>query len=242
MPSDGLTSTRRARVRQQTMAEIRSTARQLLVKDGPSALSLRAIAREMGMTAPALYRYFDQHRDLVQAVVADIYDELASELAGARDPRQSPPEQLITVSRTLRRWTLAHPQEFRLLFAKPITDANCAPDDPCHDASWRFGGIFLDLMVECWTAGGRPQPSLGVPKPEWTGQLEELRARRGQQVPLEALYAFVVAWSRLYGMVSMEAFGHLTFAVVDPEPLFEDGLRQIIAELTPVCAAGFSSS
>ena len=76
---------RRERVRTATEAEIKATARRLLVEEGVEALTLRAIAREMGMSAPALYRYFDSHEALMEAVVQDLLDELVAVLQAARD-------------------------------------------------------------------------------------------------------------------------------------------------------------
>jgi len=77
--------TRRSRVRDATVAEIKATARTLLVAEGPEALTLRAIARAMGMTAPALYRYFDSHEALVGACCMDLLDEITETLERARD-------------------------------------------------------------------------------------------------------------------------------------------------------------
>src|SRR5947209_16595307 len=76
---------RRDRVRAETVREIKQTARRVLVEQGPDGLALRAVAREMGMTAPGLYRYFASREDLVEHVVADLYDELADALEAARD-------------------------------------------------------------------------------------------------------------------------------------------------------------
>src|SRR5258707_9935323 len=74
---------RRDRVRAATTEEIKQTARRILVSEGPEAVSLRAIAREMGMTAPALYRYFGSHEELIKHVCADIFTELASDIRTA---------------------------------------------------------------------------------------------------------------------------------------------------------------
>src|SRR5215469_15896464 len=74
---------RRDRVRAATTQEIIETARRLLVEQGVTAVSLRAIAREMGMTAPALYRYFDSHEELLRHVVANIFTEIADHVRGA---------------------------------------------------------------------------------------------------------------------------------------------------------------
>ncbi|MEU8031562.1 TetR/AcrR family transcriptional regulator [Streptomyces sp. NPDC049099] len=221
----------RERRRAETKSEILRHARRLLVDEGPAAVSLRAIAREMGMTAPGLYRYFADHRELVQALTAALYDELATALEHARDqaPEQSPRGRFTAAARTLRAWALGHRPEFTLVFSKPMPDADCAPGDPCHTAGWRFGGVFLDLMLEFWRAGTLPLPRAGTLDPDWLRQLAEMREHiEPEQPPLEALYVFVLAWSRLYGMVSMEVFGHLDFALTDPEPLFEHSLRDIV--------------
>ena len=76
-------SSRRDRVRAATTQEIKQTARRILVSHGSEAVSLRAIAREMGMTAPALYRYFGSHEELIKHVIADIFTELTDDLRAA---------------------------------------------------------------------------------------------------------------------------------------------------------------
>ena len=106
-------------LRADTVREIKETARQVLVEQGVDGLALRAVAREMGMTAPALYRYFDSREDLVEHVVADLYDELVDVLEAARDaarPADAAPIQLLACSRAFRRWATTHHAEFGLLF------------------------------------------------------------------------------------------------------------------------------
>ncbi|MEW2416326.1 TetR/AcrR family transcriptional regulator [Streptomyces sp. NPDC046866] len=231
-PGTGPRSGRRHRVREEALAEILRTGRRLLVEEGPGAVTLRAIAREMGMTAPGLYRYHAGHRELVQALAASLYEELAAALAAARDRHRGagPGPQLRAVCRELRRWALAHPKEFGLLFAKPVSDADTAPGTAAHDSGWRFGGVVLDLMVRLWQDGG-VRPAAGL-DPVWAAQLEEVREHlSGEPVPLEAIYVFVACWARLYGTVAVEVFGHLDFALTDPEPLFEQCLDDILTTL-----------
>src|SRR6476469_9366658 len=140
------TPSRRQRARADTLLEIRTTARRVLVDRGVDGLALRAIAREMGMTAPALYRYFDSREDLVEHVVADLYGELVAHLAGARDDADPaiPAVQLLACSRAFRRWAICHPQEFGLLFGSagdgvvPSSDRlHNDPDSPAHAAAPR---------------------------------------------------------------------------------------------------------
>ncbi|WP_338930866.1 TetR/AcrR family transcriptional regulator [Streptomyces netropsis] len=223
---------RRHRVREDALEEILRTARHLLVEQGPAAITLRAIAREMGMSAPGLYRYHPSHRDLIQALTSHLYEELATALATARDqePASEPGRRLRAVSRELRRWALSHPREFGLLFTKPLTDADTAPGTAAHDPSWRFGGIILDLMVQLWHRGGIQPPT--TLDNAWITQLEEVREHlAGEPVPLEVIYVFVACWTRLYGTVAVEVFGHLDFALTDPDPLFEHTLTDILTAL-----------
>ncbi|MEV5507696.1 TetR/AcrR family transcriptional regulator [Streptomyces orinoci] len=226
------TGRRRHRVREEALAEILRTGRRLLVEEGPAAVTLRAIAREMGMTAPGLYRYYAGHRDLIQALASSLYDELADSLAAARDrhPAAEPGRQLREVCQELRRWALAHPREFGLLFAKPVSDTDTTPGTAAHDSGWRFGGVILDLMVQLWRNGGI-QPPTGL-DPAWAAQLEEVREHlSGEPVPLEAIYVFVACWARLYGAVAVEVFGHLDFALTDPGPLFDRTIDEVLAAL-----------
>src|SRR5262245_39226612 len=83
VPADMMVLTRRDRLRASTTKEIIQIARSLLVEQGGAAISLRAIAREMGMTAPALYRYFGSHEELIRHVIADIFTDLASHVRAA---------------------------------------------------------------------------------------------------------------------------------------------------------------
>src|SRR3979409_337810 len=109
-------ASRRDRVRADTAREIRQTARRVLVDQGVDGLALRAVARRMGMTAPALYRYFSSREDLVENVVADLYDELCEVLEGVRDAAApaTPGVQLVHTSRAFRIWATTHPAEFGL--------------------------------------------------------------------------------------------------------------------------------
>src|SRR6266508_939235 len=104
--------TRRERMRAATLDEIKQTARQLLIDEGPAAISLRAIAREMGMTAPALYRYFGSHEDLIRHVVGDIFSEIGAGIAAAIDTAgDGMTEKMIAACREFRRWGLGHKAE-----------------------------------------------------------------------------------------------------------------------------------
>src|SRR3712207_3747780 len=144
---------RRDRARADTLREIKQTARQVLVQHGVDGLALRAVAREMGMTAPALYRYFASREDLVENVVADLYDELTGVLATVRDAVEpaTPGLQLLEVSRAFRTWAITHRSEFGLLFGSAglgvlPDDAHAYGERPAQQAAARFGAVFAELV------------------------------------------------------------------------------------------------
>jgi AcrR family transcriptional regulator len=233
---------RRERTRDATTAEIKATARRLLVQDGPDALTLRAIAREMGMTAPGLYRYFASHEDLVIGVCHDILDELTAFLVAARDtePTDDPIGRLGATCRAFRRWALDHPREFELSFATGVAhqatvaeaDA-CAPQIASPPDVLSFGGVFLGLFVEIWTAAPFPVPDEASLPPDLVRQVREFSAVVDDVLPLGALTAYLAGWVRLYGAVTIETFGLLRFALDDAEPLFEAMLAEMARSLQP---------
>jgi len=288
------TLSRRDRVRAATVTEIKDTARRILVAEGPDGLSLRAIAREMGMTAPALYRYFPSREDLIGALIADLYDELtaaistaagaagdaagriagaatrgaagnpargtagdaAGRIAGAAtrgaagnlargtargvgggaaagetaggDPRAG----ITAASRAFRAWALAHPREFGLLFGSPIPGIDAHSDDsPAGLASERFGQVFGDLVARIYLASPFPVPAEDEMDPELRRQLRDWCSALPVELPVGAGQVFLSCWIRLYGMVALEVFGHVQFALPDAEPLFEAELRDLAVKL-----------
>jgi AcrR family transcriptional regulator len=232
-------ATRRERTRAATVREIKTTARRLLVEQGAESVTLRAIAREMGMTAPALYRYFDSHEALLSAVVADVYDELADSLEAARDTvaTQHPGARLLEMGREFRHWSVEHPREFGLVFATPVPVVIDAPS-PLDKAGSRFGAVFLDAFFAVFTERPFPVRSDAELPPDFRDQLEHYRqamcTQLGEvvlQIPLGGYEAFLECWVRLYGFVALEVFDHLTFALSDPEPAFEAHLRAIATRL-----------
>ncbi|MFL5999477.1 MAG: TetR/AcrR family transcriptional regulator [Streptomyces sp.] len=227
---------RRDRVRADTVREIKDTARRVLVEHGGEGFALRAIAREMGVSAPALYRYFDSREDLVEHVVADLYDELCAHLEDARDAADpaTPPVQLLACSRAFRRWAITHHQEFGLLFGGtadgvllPEGRMNADENRPAHVAAQRFGAVFAGLIAEVYLTQPFPVPAEGAIDPALTEQLRGWRSEFPVDLPLGVVRVFLSCWVRLYGLVALEVFGHLKFALDDAEPMFEAELHDL---------------
>ncbi len=217
---------RRDRLREETVAQIKDVARRQLVAHGPAGIALRAIAREMGMTAPGLYRYYPSLQDLVTMLTVDCYAELTTEMERARDalPPDDRPGRLLAVSRAFRVWSVAHPAEFGLIFGAPVPGFDRAPEGPVEEAADAFGQVFRDVFVQLWLSRPFPVPDVAELDPRLPAELQRITA--GPLGPGE-LYVFVACWVRLYGAVAMEVFGQLKWAVEEGEALFETELRQL---------------
>jgi len=240
---------RRDRVRAATTQEIIQTARRLVVEQGPTDVSLRAIAREMGMTAPALYRYFGSHEDLLRHVVADIFTELAEHVRAAiraaadtSGGQLTEPEvmaiKLIAGCRAFRAWTLGHVPEFSMIFGSPLPGLEVLHQmqgDPTADCGYQFGQVFLDLFSDLYRRGPFSIPADADIQPSLRKQLAHYRELVGSDLPLGALQTFLRCWVLLYGTVSLEVFGHMRFALDDAEPMFE----LMLSDLAPLVGLSY---
>jgi len=229
----GVPVSRRDRVRADTVREIKETARRVLVDQGVDGLALRAVAREMGMTAPALYRYFTSREDLVENLVADLYDELTDVLETVRDAAVPavPGFQLLSAARAFRAWATTHHAEFGLLFGSAgervlkVEDMHGPGERPPQVAGRRFGGVFAELVARIYLEQGFPVPDDDDLEPALQVQLQEWCTKLPVALPLGVMSVFLSCWIRLYGMVCMEVFGHLRFALDDAAPMFEAELK-----------------
>ena len=225
-------SPRRDRVRQATVEEIKAVARAQMAAEGTAGVNLRAIAREMGMTAPALYRYFASRDDLVTALVVDAYDALADAMEAAVEaagPGRHA-ERVRAAFGAFRAWGLAHPTGFALIFGSPIP-GYVAPETT-RPAGLRYTDLLGRLLADAW-ADGALDPDridLRVP-PVLARQVEAFQRRRGgPALPAPVLAFGLGAWARLHGLVTLEVFGHLAPAIGDGAALFEQELEAIVAQ------------
>lgn len=233
-------ATRRDSRRADTDLQIRTVARTLLVSNGPQGVTLRAIAREMRITAPALYRYYDSFDDLIQQVCADICADLAVELteglaAVAHDDSLG---QVLAVCRGFRSWAIRHPQEFSLVFATPAVghSGEHKSDDP-------FGRVFLTVAARVLATRNLDFPADEHVPEQLRADLATFRdglistlGEAGIELPAHLLplggaYTMLRFWVRLYGQVALEVFGRFPFPVTDPEPLFESMVTELTAEV-----------
>ncbi|GAA3199060.1 TetR/AcrR family transcriptional regulator [Actinocorallia longicatena] len=229
-----MTLGRRERVRAATIVEITETARKILIDEGPEAVTLRAIAREMGMTAPALYRYFPSHAELVRHMVGTLFNELTialhTEIKAV--PHADMRGKFLAATLTFRRWALEHRREYALLFGTPFPGIeDVYTDDFAAECGRQFGLTFLHLFEELWAGNPFPVPPEESLDPRLRVQLARYRDSVGTALPLGCMQFFLQCWVRLQGAVSLEVFGHLAFAFDDPEPLFLLMLEEVATHI-----------
>jgi AcrR family transcriptional regulator len=207
----------RQQARIDTEARIVAAARSLLVDQGE--VTLRAVARELGLTAPALYRYAPNHQELVRMVAIAIDSEVADRITAAADRQgaDDPAARLIAACVEFRQWALANRKEFALVFTN--VDVECIKE---HDES--TGLVFAGLLLALWQERRFPVPALDDLDP---GLAEILRAPEAPVDPetpagLAGLtWLLTQGWSRLYGTVTLEVFGHVDARLVEEGHLFK---------------------
>ena len=220
--------TARERAREEITAEILAAARARLEQAGPSELSLRAVARDVGMVSSAVYRYFPSRDELLTALLVAAYDSLgaAAESAdGAVDDRSDLRSRWTATCRAVRAWALAHPHEYALLYGSPVTGYS-APQTTVTPAG-RVIALLVEIVVSAHERDAHdPQPPAGAP-PGYATSFDEARravellAGREVDAPPELVGRLLMAWSSLFGTISFELWGHLVGSVGDHEAFFD---------------------
>ncbi len=211
--------TARAVARRELTQAIVDGARGQLAQVGPAQLSVRAVARELGMASSAVYRYFPSRDELLTELLVVIYGELADRLtaADAAVDRADLSGRWRTLARTLRSWARAAPHEYGLLYGSPVP-GYAAPQATVAPAA-RVTLVLLTLMRD--TDGHGPLTPRR-PLPAGTHeQLADFRAAAGLELSDEATLRGLTAWGGLLGALTLELFGHLHRAVTDYDAHFE---------------------
>jgi len=224
---------RRERVRQATIEEIKKTARDQLAEHGAAALSLRAVARAMGMTPSALYRYFDSRASLISALARDAFSSLADALEAAFDaaPTDEHSVRWLLVARAHRRWALEHPTEYTLIFGPQPSDVPDKSDQVLAELH-RSVNVLFRCMVEAIASGVACPDRLDI---ELSPRLrEDLAAWMAlEQLPLSpaGAAACITAWTQLHGFIALEVFGHLPSKLGSPDDLYDQQMLGVFARL-----------
>jgi AcrR family transcriptional regulator len=218
----------RARVRAQLTAEILAAARRQLATEGATALSVRAVARELGMASSAVYRYFPSRDDLLTQLIIEAYDALgeAAERAESAVPRDDLLGRWRAVCHAARAWAGENPHEWALIYGSPVP-GYAAPQATIGPAS-RVGALLCALLDEAAgdgklvarTEARQTDDALGL------AILELMPSALAHGDPATASRA-VLAWTSVFGLISFELFGHLNNIVLDYDRYFADAIDEL---------------
>ncbi|MGW7098069.1 TetR/AcrR family transcriptional regulator [Streptomyces sp. NPDC054838] len=209
----------RERARIEVTTAIKDEARRQLAAEGAAKLSLRAVARELGMVSSALYRYFASRDELLTALIIDAYDSVGAAAEGAAADGAAagaaPRARWNSACEAVRAWALAHPHEFALIYGSPVPGYS-APLDTIGPAS-RVGNTFIGIVRAAHSGRGLALPPLPATlRPE----ARRMTADFAPDLPPEVTVALVAAWAQLIGLVSFELFGQFNRVVQDRAAFF----------------------
>ena len=229
-----MTQTRRERVRAETTIEIKEVAVQQMAQQGAASLSLRSIAREMGMSAPALYRYFPNRDALVTALIVDAYNSLAAALRVANEGQAHGDYngRFRAVTRAYREWALSHRAEYALIYGTPIPGYEAPREETVMPAA----GVNLVigyLLSEAVKAGKLtiPEAYFNV-SPDLQAELDALAAMVPEEDVVSAgVLLTVYIFSRLHGLVWGELDEHFAPKIADSGELFEIEIAEMCSRL-----------
>ena len=206
---------------------IRVVALEQLRRVGASALSLREVARAAGLSPAGMYRYVDGRDGLLELLISDGFESFGASIevaiAAAGDDTL---DRLEAVGLGYRRWALANPEQFGLILGTPIPGFSARSDGPTVSSVARFAAPMIEVVASAYAATH--------PGEAWEGSAtnDHSRLTTGRSAvagpPAEVL---VRCWSRIHGLVALEAFGHLDWSGTDVEVLLRTELHSIATEI-----------
>lgn len=212
------------------MRDIVRIGRAHLATDGAAALSLRAVARDLGVVSSAVYRYVDNRDELLTLLVVDGYDELGDAVDAALAEVESSDHagRMSAIGRAVRTWALAEPATYALLFGSPVPGYE-APAERTTGPGTRVILRLVEVWEDAWLAGAVDLPDESVGPRRLSRDLARIRREMGITAPEALIARGLLAWASLFGCVSFELFGQYgpdTFA--EPKDLFEHHLQALV--------------
>jgi AcrR family transcriptional regulator len=209
----------RQRVREAVRADIVAEARRQLAEVGGGALSLRSVARELGMASSAMYRYFPSRDDLLTTLIVEAYDALgeAAELAATTSDRAYP--RWLAVCRAVRQWAFDHPQEYALIYGSPVPGYQ-APADTVVPGS-RVTLVLAGILADAERSGELSPMIAPAPSRALSSAVRPIAQLFLPDVSIARVAMGLLTWTQLFGQINFELFGRYEGVVENPELLFE---------------------
>ncbi len=214
--------TARQRARAELTHEIKQEARRQLSEVGSAQLSLRSVARALGMASSAIYRYFPSRDELLTALILDAYNSLGDAAEGADRPQAAPRERWTLVCGAVREWALAHPHEYALLYGTPV------PGYRAPDETTEAGTRVVRRCAEILLAGRPLAPAFPGPlEGELDAQMRAVVEGAGLDLAPEEVTRLLMVWSQLFGLITFEVFGQFANSADPAVPLFRHAVAQM---------------
>ncbi|HEC08365.1 MAG TPA: TetR/AcrR family transcriptional regulator [Acidimicrobiales bacterium] len=216
----------RRMVREELTRRITDTARAHLARSGAAGLSLRAVARELGMASSAVYRYFPSRDALLTTLIVDAYDSLgeACEAAESRVERRDLALRHLAIARSARGWALEHPHEYALIYGTPVPGYQAPPDTV--DPATRVTRLLLDLIADAEARGCRPAFTPEMSE-STVHDMRNLADQAGARVSPAYLFVSLGQWAQLFGLITFELFGQFNNVVESRAEFFDDQVRHM---------------
>ncbi|MFE9622520.1 TetR/AcrR family transcriptional regulator [Streptomyces sp. NPDC006527] len=230
-----MTAQRRDRLRAELEREAKAEARRLTAAHGIEGLSLSAVARAIGVTPPALYRYFDGKKGLALAVYEDVTVEFVTVVAEAA--RREDPDDLgaclYAATRAVFDWSVAHPAEFDLLMGAGYARLASSVEALDPVLLRELGGLYASLFHELLRRRQLDYPADDELDPDMLRQLAAYRdlMRSGPELPLGVAFVMITCWRQIYGLTCMAVYGHFATVFDDCVPLFNRMLDELLGLL-----------
>jgi AcrR family transcriptional regulator len=217
----------RERAREELIHEIKEEARRQLAVEGSQKLSLRAVARALGMASSALYRYYPSRDDLLTALIIDAYDALGAAVEQAADavaPQSDTRARWRALCTTVRAWAASHPHEYALLYGTPVPGCR-APEQTVAPAA-RVPLVLVRLMQDTVGRFALPAPVRPL-RGAVAEQMAGLAASFVPSLPPALLARGLSAWAQLFGLVGFELFGHFVGSADPADGFFAHTVEEI---------------
>lgn len=211
------------------MDDIVRLGREQLATVSPAELSLRAVARELGIVSSAVYRYVKDRDELLTLLIVDAYDEVGAAVEDAVEAasRRSPRARALIACQAFRAWSLGEPSRFALLFGTPVP-GYAAPADRTVEPGTRVPAVLVALLEEAWLSGDLAAPTGSVPRVV-KRDMDQIREEFGLSAPSLSVARGVGLWSALVGAVSFEVFDQYgPDTLTDPAAFFDLHLEALI--------------
>jgi AcrR family transcriptional regulator len=223
---------KREESRAQTEARIVELGRRQLVERGAAGLSVREIARDLGMVSSAVYRYVSSRDELLTLLLVDAYSELADAVDRARETVGDLwSDDVIAIARATRRWAVAHPARWALLYGSPVPGYQ-APAERTVSAGTRVVGALFDAVAAGIATGDIRLTDDVAPQP-MSSDFERIRQEFGFPGDDRVIAKCFLLWAGVLGAISLEVFGQYgADTLTDPAAVFDAQLRLLVDVLS----------